>query len=269
LPEKELKKETKKIKVSTTDPESGFMARKGKPELFCYLTHNTVDGKYNIITDVHVTPGNVHDSVPYLECLDRQVKRFGFKVKQVALDAGYLTADICHGLVKRSIFAVIAHRRQKGAGKLPIQKRHFRYDQDTDTYICPCDQVLNYSTTDREGYRQYKSKSSVCSQCPRLSDCTNTSNHVRVITRHIYEDDKNRIRENRLSPEGKELYARRKETSERSFADAKENHGLRYCRMRGLARAREQSLMTAIVQNIKKMALVTMRSRKGSEAWGV
>lgn len=262
FPDKELKQETKKIKVSKTDPESGFMARTGKPELFCYLTHNTVDGRYNIITDVHVTPGNVHDSVPYLECLDRQVKRFGFQVKQVALDAGYLTAGICHGLVKRSIFAVIAHRRQKGSSQLSIQKRHFTYDQDTDTYICPCNHVLEYSTTDREGYRQYKSKPSICSQCPKLPECTNSNNHVRVITRHIYEDDKIRIRENRLSPEGKKLYARRRETSERSFADAKENHGLRYCRMRGLARAREQSLMTAIVQNIKKIALVAMRSER-------
>ncbi len=45
---------------------------------FFYLDHRTVDHKYNIITDVHITPGNVHDSKPYLERLELQIKKFGF-----------------------------------------------------------------------------------------------------------------------------------------------------------------------------------------------
>ncbi|MDQ0497335.1 hypothetical protein QOZ95_005576 [Paenibacillus brasilensis] len=57
--------EEKEVKVSKTDPDSGYMIRDGKPEGFFYLDHRTVDMKYNLITDVHVTPGNVHDSVPY------------------------------------------------------------------------------------------------------------------------------------------------------------------------------------------------------------
>ncbi|OWA35552.1 hypothetical protein B9G55_13030 [Saccharibacillus sp. O16] len=67
--------ETKEVKVSTTDPDSGYMVRDGKPEGFFYLDHRTVDGKYNVITDVYVTAGNVHDSVPYLMRLARQVKQ--------------------------------------------------------------------------------------------------------------------------------------------------------------------------------------------------
>lgn len=62
------------MKVSTTDPDSGYMFREGKPEEFFYLDHRTVDVKYNLITDVFVTVGNVHDSVPYLSRLDRQRK---------------------------------------------------------------------------------------------------------------------------------------------------------------------------------------------------
>jgi hypothetical protein len=56
--------------------------------------------------------------------------------------------------------------------------------------------------------------------------------------------------------QGKKIYVRRKETIERSFADSKELHGLRYCRMRGLAKVSEQCLLTAAVQNMKKIALV-------------
>jgi len=76
--------EKKEIKVSKTDPDSGYMIRDGKPEGFFYLDHRTVDLKYNLITDVHITPGNVHDSVPYLSRLDRQRERFGFEVEAVA-----------------------------------------------------------------------------------------------------------------------------------------------------------------------------------------
>ncbi|HHH2152272.1 TPA: transposase, partial [Yersinia enterocolitica] len=41
----------KNTKVSTTDPESGFMHREGKPKGFFWLDHRTVDGKHGIITD--------------------------------------------------------------------------------------------------------------------------------------------------------------------------------------------------------------------------
>ena len=58
----------------------------------------------------------------------------------------------------------------------------------------------------------------------------------------------------RLTPQGKKIYERRKETVERSFADAKELHGHRYARFRGLEKVRAQCLMAAAAQNIKKIA---------------
>lgn len=62
------------MKVSTTDPDSGYIFQEGKPEEFLYMNHRIVDVKYNLITDVFVTVGNVHDFVPYLSRLDRQRK---------------------------------------------------------------------------------------------------------------------------------------------------------------------------------------------------
>ena len=76
-----------------------------------------------------------------------------------------------------------------------------------------------------------------------------------MITRHVWEDSKEWVRENRLTPSGKKLYKKRKETIERSFADAEELHGLRYCRLRGLKNVTEQALMTKAVQNMKKIAM--------------
>lgn len=251
---KEEVNETKEIKVSETDPESGYLYRENKPEGFFYLDHRTTDLKYNIITDVHVTPGNIHDSKPYLDRLDHQIQRFGFEVEAVGLDAGYLTTPICHGLEQRDIFGVIAHRRyQNRKGFLPKWK--YQYNQEQDEFTCPEGHILTYSTTDRKGYRQYKSNPEICKTCPLLDQCTQNKQFQKTLTRHVWEDSKEKVRENRLSNEGKWIYRMRKEKVERSFADSKELHGLRYCRLRGKEKVREQALMTAACQNMKKVAL--------------
>lgn len=247
-------KDIKTIRKSKTDPESGFMSRDNKQEMFCYLDHRTTDMKFNIITDAYVTPGSVHDSVPYLQRLDRQIERFDFKVEVVALDAGYLTNPICKGLSEREIFGVIAHRRyQPTKGLFPKWK--FKYDKEQDIYTCPNGQTLAYSTTSRDGYRECKSNPKQCATCPLLDQCTRSKKRQKVVTRHVWEEHKEQIRENRLSPSGKMLYKYRKEKVERSFADSKELHGLRYCRLRGLHNAREQVLLTAACQNMKKIAI--------------
>jgi len=254
LKEKEREVGLKEIKQSTTDPESGFMVRDGKPRGFFYLDHRTVDGKLALITDTHVTPANVHDSIPYLDRLDRQCERFGFTVESVGLDAGYNTAAICKGLEDRNILGVVAHH-----SRIPVKgrmaKRKYRYDADADCYICPNNCQLCYQTTERGGNRLYVSAPADCRVCPLLSTCTASATQQKVLTRHVWEGYRERARDNRLSAYGKEIYARRKETVERSFADAKQLHGHRYARMRGLRNVQEQSLLCAWAANIKKIAL--------------
>ncbi|WP_264760430.1 transposase [Neobacillus rhizosphaerae] len=73
---------------------------------------------------------------------------------------------------------------------------------------------------------------------------------------------KKKVRLNRLSKLGKLLYIFRKEKIDRSFADSKELHGLRYCRLQGLKNASEQALLTAACQNIKKIATHLARLEK-------
>lgn len=250
----------KATKVSTTDPDSGYMVRDGKPKGFFFLDHRTVDGKHSLITDAYITPGNVHDSVPYLDRLDRQRQRFGFSVEAVGLDAGYFTPAICKGLEERDIYGVMPYRRP-GGRKGALKKADFIYDAFYDCYLCPEGQVLDYTTTSREGYREYKSKSEQCRTCPLLSQCTQSKNHVKVISRHVWEAYKEAVDEHRYETRGKAIYKRRKETVERSFADAKQLHGHRYARLRGLGKVREQSLLAAACQNIKKIALILSRRK--------
>ena len=256
LKKKDTDPQLKETKVSTTDPDSGYMVRDGKPKGFFYLDHRTVDGKCNIITDTHVTLGNVHDNIPYLSRLDRQQERFGFDVEAVGLDAGYFTSGICKGLVDRDIFGVVSYRRPNHI-KGYFYKREYQYSYETDSYTCPEGQILNYRTTSRDGYREYVSNPKKCRTCPSLNRCTKSKNNQKLLTRHIWEDKKDSIRENRYTTQGKAIYKRRKETVERSFADAKQLHGHRYARLRGISKVSEQCLLAAACQNMKKMALAS------------
>ncbi len=137
-----------------------------------------------------------------------------------------------------------------------MRKSAFKYDAEADGYRCPQGELLTYATTDRSGYRHYTSDPARCRACPLLGSCTGNAKAERTITRHIWQDARERSDANRLTPWGKLIYKRRKETVERSFADAKQLFGHRYARFRGLVRVSCQRLLAAAAQNIKKIALI-------------
>jgi hypothetical protein len=155
--------------------------------------------------------------------------------------------------LKRNIYGVLAYKAPS-SDKDHIRKKFFTYDGERDIYICPEGYPLKYQNTGRDGYQQFVSDPEICSKCPRLAECTKDRNHRKLIARHVWEDDKIEIDKNRLTKEGIEIYKRRKETVERSFADAKQLHGYRYARYRGILSVTFQCIMTAICQNIKKIA---------------
>ena len=74
-----------------------------------------------------------------------------------------------------------------------------------------------------------------------------------MVDRHVWQDALDDVIAFTKSGIGSRIYARRKQTIERSFAEAKVNHGLRYARMLGIRNMREQCFLTAAVQNIKRL----------------
>ena len=245
----------KQTKISRTDPDAGYMVREGKPKGFFYLDHRTVDGRLGIVTDTFATPASVHDSIPYLARLDRQRERFGFDVRATGLDAGYATAAIAQGLEERGILGVTGYRNPTPPRPGMMRKSRFAFEPESDGYRCPEGQLLAYATTDRGGYRHYRSDPAVCCACPLLASCTTNANAQRTLTRHVWQEARERVDGYRKTPWGKAIYKRRKETVERSFADAKQLHGHRYARFRSLVRVSAQCLLAAAAQNIKKIAL--------------
>ena len=98
-----------------------------------------------------------------------------------------------------------------------FRKHEYVYDEYYDCYLCPGDQILKYATTNRDGYREYKSDGNLCANCPYLSQCTESKNHVKILTRHIWEGYMEICEDIRHTIGMKELYGKRKETIERNF----------------------------------------------------
>jgi transposase len=266
LKDKEREPKVKETKVSRTDPDAGYMVREGKPKGFFYLDHRTVDGRLGLVTDTFATPANIHDSIVYLSRLDRQRQRFGFEVAAVGLDAGYATAGIARGLEERDILGVTGYRRPQPPRPGMMRKSVFAYEADADGYRCPEGQLLTYATTDRNGYKHYRSDPAICRTCPLLASCTANTKAERTLTRHVWQDARERADAHRLTAWGKAVYKRRKETVERSFADAKQLHGHRYARFRSLVRVQTQCLLAAAAQNIKKIAMALTKPPKQARA---
>ena len=253
-------KETKKIKVSDTDPESGYYHRDNKEKGFMYLDHRTVDIKNNIIVDCYVTQGNVHDSVPFISRAEYIKNKYNFNPEEWALDSGYDTMEIKKYLINNNIFGVIGYRRYHRE-ETNVKKYEFHYNKNNDMYICPrTGATLEYTgTIDRNGYKKYSNKQN-CKDCPHLKECCGNKGY-RTIRRHINEEYNEKMRENRLSHHGKELYAFRKQTVERSFADSKNNHGYRYAMYKGLEKNQNYTWLICAAQNIKIIAMKNAKKR--------
>ena len=245
--------QTREVQQSKSDPDSGQLHKEGKPDGFHYSEHRTVDSKHNIVVNVRITPANVNDVEPIAEILKDIEKRLGKPPKYMGLDAGYHNAPVCHQLASAGIQPVVGYRRHTHKGDY-WGKYRFSYDRMKNVYLCPQGHELTWRTTNREGYREYWSESRTCRNCPKRAKCFSAKSSRRQVTRHVWQDALEPADAFTKTGNGKRIYAWRKETIERSFAEAKELHGLRYARMLGIRNMFEQSFLTAAVQNMKRIA---------------
>ena len=114
--------------------------------------------------------------------------------------------------------------------------------------------MLSYATTNREGYREFKSKGYICERCSSRQLCTENRKYEKTVTRHIWSDYLETAEDIRHTPEYKALYERRKETIERVFADAKEKYAMRYTQYRGLSQVTNWVRLKFAAMNLKKYA---------------
>ena len=241
----------KEIKVSTTDPESGWFHKGEHKQVFAYSVETACD-KNGWVLGYSVDPGNLHDSRTFKKLYDK-IKDIDIDV--LIADAGYKTPAIAKTLLDDDISPLFPYKRPMAKNGF-FKKHEFVYDEYYDCYICPNNQVLTYHTTNREGYKEYKSCGSICASCPNLNKCTESKNHVKVVTRHVWEEYIEKCDDIRHKNGMKELYKQRKETIERLFGTAKENHGFRYTQMYGKARMEMKVGLTYACLNLKKLAKI-------------
>ena len=204
-----------------------------------------------------VSPGNEHDSRTFKGLFDK-IEDIG--TKTIIADAGYKTPAIAKLLIDKEIKPLFPYKSPMTKEGF-FKKYEYVYDEYYDCYICPNNQILKYSTTNRDGYKEYKSCKHICEKCPYLSQCTESKEHIKVVTRHIWEEYMEECEDIRHTLGMKELYKQRKETIERLFGTAKEHHGFRYTQMYGKARMEMKVGLTYACLNLKKLA--KMLQRKG------
>ena len=241
--------DVKEIKESTSDPESGWFHKGEHKQVFAYAIETACD-KHGWVLDYTVSPGNLHDSRTFKGLYDK-IKNIG--IKTLIADAGYKTPAIAKLLIDDNITPLFPYKRPMTKQGF-FKKTDYAYDEYYDCYICPNNHTLEYTTTNRDGYREYKSCGITCANCPHLSQCTESKDHVKVITRHIWEPYMEQCEEIRQTLGMKELYSHRKETIERLFGTAKENHGFRYTQLFGKARMEMKVALTFACLNLKKLA---------------
>lgn len=242
------------IHESTTDPESGCFHKGEKEKCFAY-SHQTFCDKNAFVLTVKTVSGNIHDSVSFFDAYQQLMNRkYANQIQNVSLDSGYASPAICREIIENKQDPYMPYKRPMT--KRGFFKKHdYAYDEEYDCYICPNNKVLGYTTTTREGYRQYKSDPEDCMNCPFRNQCTKSRNHVKVINRHLWERYRERSEEIRHTPKWKEIYPKRKETIERVFAECKENNGLRFTRLKGLKKNQHNAWLIFACHNLKKMAI--------------
>lgn len=239
------------VTKSVTDPECGLFVKGEHKRQFAYEAHTACD-KNGFILETVVTPGNVHDSVAFDEVYDRVTAAFP-ETETIVADSAYKTPHICKKVFDDGRVLSTAYKRPQTM-KGGHEWWKYVYDEYYDCVICPEYQVLEYSTTNRDGYREYKSDPKICANCPTRALCTHSKDCVKTVQRHIWKDYEELADDARYTPEYQELYKKRKETIERDFADAKEKHAMRYTQYRGLAQVTKWVKLKFAAMNLKKLA---------------
>lgn len=250
----------KKITVtqSITDPDSGLFHKGEHKQVFAYNVQTACD-KNAYVLDYTVHGGNEHDSKTFPMLYEKLRK---FNPEMIVADAGYKTPAIVRMLMLDGVQPLLPYTRPKGAPQM-FQKKDFVYDEYHDSYICPNNQLLKYSTTNRDGYREYRSNPRICKDCPMLGRCTKSRNHVKLVTKHVWEPYMDRAEDIRYTIGNREIYAKRKETIERVFGLTKEVMGMRYTMNRGKRWMEDNVALAYSAYNLKK--LIRYLERRGKD----
>jgi len=247
---------------SATDPDAR-LARKA-PGGGAQLAHSAtyvIDNGTSIILGADVSkPDLASEGTTALGQLLRIPWAFGCMPGTVGADRGYSTGSFFHTLVTAGIdphVPVKDYRSQNDNGIYPITA--FRFDERENRFLCPEGKELTYWGIHHHSRQHvYRARLKDCRVCPRKQACTR--DRSRSLSYHIHEASIETARQLTKTPAYR-ISQRMRKRIEELFGEAKEFMGLRRAKFRLRRFLREQILMTATAQNIKRM--VKLLSRMG------
>ena len=206
-----------------------------------------------VIVDVEATPTRISKEVEATETMiERTQQRFDLKPDHLAGDVAYGTGKMLGWLVERGIEPHVPVWDKSNRKDDTFSRSGFTYDRDRDLYICPANKTLK--TTGNIGpsntLRYFSSKHD-CSTCSLKAKCC-----LRTPSRKVTRDINEAARDHARFLNGSEAYnqsARDRKKIERLFGEAKRNMAMTRLRLRGLSGAKDEFLLTATVQNLKRL----------------
>jgi len=241
-------------KISTTDPDASMMKPPGERARLGYHDHYVVDGgKARIILHALVTPAAVMENQPMLDLLRRVRFRRRLRPRKVIADTTYGTIENIRAIEGeddiRAFMPLPDWEGQTGYYG-PAQ---FIYDAQHDVYVCPQGEVLRPSRQEWKAEKtEYRAAAAICNRCPVKTACT-TSTQGRQVHRSFHAVYLDRVRGYHETEEYKRAIRKRKVWVEPLFGEAKQWHGLRQFRLRGLKKVNMEGLMVATGQNLKRL----------------
>jgi len=241
------------FRASSTDPDASPLRPSDRGAHLGYHDHYVVDGgKARIILTVLVTPAEVQDNQPALDLLWRTRFRWKLHPRQVTGDSKYGTVENVVAIEDQRIWAFVPLSKA-GQHADVFAEQDFRYDSVADIYHCPGEKVLHFlSQSDVTNRRIYQAPATDCKGCSLREHCT-TSPRGRRINRSLDETYLERVRGYHETAAYAKAMRKRKVWVEPLFAEAKDWHGLRRFRLRGLDKVNEAALVIATGQNLKRL----------------
>jgi transposase len=252
---------TADFRISPTDPDATPM-RTGTKTRLGYHDHYVVDGgKQRIILAALLTPSDVMENVPLRDLLWRVCFRRKLRPRQVTGDTTYGTTENIVALEDAGIRAFFPLPDFDGRTTFFGQGK-FVFDATRDEYRCPQGQPLpRRKTKYTEDKVVYRADAATCNACGVKASCT-ASDHGRMIHRSFYADYLEKVRSYHATETYQKAMRKRQVWVEPLFAEAKDWHGLRRLRLRGLLNANIQGLLIAAGQNLKRFLAATGWGRR-------
>lgn len=245
--------------VSLTDPQAAWVTRKGIDPFFAYDANYLIDNKVGIIIDAEGTRANRIEEIAVTQTmLDRIGRRFGLRPQRLAGDTVYGAVRLLKWLVDRKITPHIPVWDKSARHDSTFSRSDFVFDRERNIYVCPGGAKLTSTGNIDQGhivyYRASKNDCSICSLKPK---CTTAV--VRKVTRDLNEDVRDRVRA-LASTEAFQQSRRERKKVEMRFAHMKRILRLDRLRLRGLSGARDEVLLTATAQNLRRLVKLVCRA---------